>query len=119
MTARRQVLLLLVDDGDADQRQTLQRGLFLIGVDCLAARGLERLGEVDLLLADLTKPGAPGSELVDRALATRPELPVLVIAGLSLSPEALALRARGIPILRKPFDVDDLGRAIDALLGKR
>jgi two-component SAPR family response regulator len=40
----------------------------------------------------------------------------MAITGLALSSEVMAIRARGIPILRKPFTPDQLGRAIDALL---
>ena len=120
--------LVLVVDDEADQLETLRRGLFLLGMDCLTARcfaeavsqltgpGGER---VDLLLTDLSMPGRSGAELIERARATRPELPVLVVTGLALSPEAMAIRARGIPFLRKPFTPDQLGAAIEALLGAR
>lgn len=120
--------LVLVVDAEADQLETLARGLFLLDIDCLKARcpaeALAQLqrpdGErVDLLLADLTKRGRPGAELIEQARAARPALPVLVITGLALSPEVMALRARGIPILRKPFTADQLGRAITALLRAR
>src|SRR4051812_6305587 len=98
---------ILVVDDEADQLQTLRRGLFLLGIDCLIARGAaEALAQltgpggerVDLLLTDLTMPHKSGAELVEEARAARPRLPVLVIAGLALSPEVMALRARGIPI---------------------
>jgi CheY-like chemotaxis protein len=116
---------ILVVDDEADQLETLCRGLFLLGLECVPARcaaeALERLAgadgaRVDLLLTDLTMPGWSGAELVERARATRPGLPVLVITGLALSPEVTAMRARGIPILRKPFTPDQLGLAIEAAL---
>ena len=117
MTARRRVLVV---DDDADQLETLRRGLFLMGIDCRTARGaaeaLPHLAGVDLLLTDLTRPGKPGAALIERAQTTRPGLPVLVITGLALSPEVVAMRARGIPILRKPFTADELGLAIHTLL---
>jgi CheY-like chemotaxis protein len=116
MTARR--VALVVDD-EADQRETLARGL-----DCVTAGGaaealahLEGPGgeRIDLLLTDLTMPGRSGAELIERTRLARPGLPVLVITGLALPPEVTALRARGIPILRKPFTPEQLGRAIAAL----
>lgn len=119
MKARR--LILVVDD-ETNQLETLARGLFLLGIDCLTVRStaeaLSRLeqGGVDLLLTDLTVPRASGAELIARARALRPELPVLVITGLSLSPQLLELRARGVPLLRKPFTPDQLGLAIEAQL---
>ncbi|MCC6748852.1 MAG: response regulator [Deltaproteobacteria bacterium] len=120
MQARRQVLLV---EDQADQRETLRRGLFLLGLDCVtagcAAEALAHLqgpagDRVELLLTDLTLPGTSGAQLIERARATRPGLPVLVITGLALSSEVTALRARGIPILRKPFTPDQLGNAIAA-----
>ena len=123
MRERRQ-LVLVVDD-EADQRETLRRGLRLLGFDCLTASAadaaaalLESEGgaDVDLLLTDLTMPGGSGVALVDRVRVAHPALPVLAITGLGLSPEAIAIRTRRIPLLRKPFTVDQLGAAIDALL---
>jgi DNA-binding response OmpR family regulator len=120
--------LVLVVDREVDELQTLCRGLFLVGVDCLMARDggeaiaqLERPdGErVDLMVVDLTRPAELGAALVARARAVRPALPVLVLSGLALSPEVVALQASGIPLLRKPFTPDQLGRAIAALLGAR
>jgi DNA-binding NtrC family response regulator len=120
MTARRRVLVV---DDDADQLETLRRGLFLLGIDCLTAccvaEALAQLERVDLLLTDLTKPGKPGAELIPRARAARPELPVLVITGLALSPEVMAMRGRGVHTLRTPFTADQLGLAIEALLRAR
>lgn len=97
--------VLLVDE-DADQRETLRRGLFLAGIECVTV-----LDQADVLLIDVKKPAA----LIERARAARPRLRVLVITGLALSPEVLELRAGGIPILRKPFTADDLRRAIETL----
>src|SRR5262252_4417884 len=122
MAARRQVLVV---DDDADQLETLRRGLFLLGIDCrtadCAAAALAQVErpDVDLLLVDLTRPGKPGAELVGRARAARPGLPVLVLTGLALPPEVKAMRDRGIPILRKPFTAEELGLAIEALLRDR
>jgi DNA-binding response OmpR family regulator len=117
LTARRRVLVV---DDDAAELEMLRRGLFLLGIDCRTAGSpadaLEKLDDVDLLLIDLTRPGKPRAEAVERARAARPGLPVLVITGLALSPEVRALRAGGIPILQKPFTADQLGLAIEALL---
>jgi len=120
--------LVLVVDDEPDQLETLRRGLFLLGLDCLTARGCDEAlaqltgpggARVGLLLTDLSMPGRSGAELIERARTARPELPVLVVTGLALSPEVMAVRARGIPILRKPFTPDQLGLAIAALLDAR
>jgi CheY-like chemotaxis protein len=107
--------VLIVDD-QADQLATLERGLRLLGFDCVAARGAEEAlaeiqrdgARIDALLTDLTMPGRSGAALVERVAAMRPDLPILVLTGLVSSPEVLALRARGVPILRKPFTAEQL-----------
>ena len=123
MTKAQRCVLLVV--GEACQLQTLRRGLLLLGIDCLTARSaaeaLTQLrasdGErIDLLLLDLTIAGTSGAQLIAQARAVRPGLPVLVITGLALSSEVMAIRAGGIPILRKPFTPDQLGLAIETLL---
>jgi CheY-like chemotaxis protein len=120
VVAKARTLVLVVDD-EVDQLATLSRGLFLLDIDCWTARSadealakLNRPGgeRVDVLLTDLTMPGKSGAELIEHARAARPKLPVLVLTGLALSPEVMALRARGIPILRKPFTPEELGLAI-------
>jgi CheY-like chemotaxis protein len=116
--------VLVVDDDD-DQLQTLCRGLLYLGHACIIARtaaeALARLtgpfgDEIDLLLADLTSPGKPGAQVVERGRSMRPDLPVVMVTGLVRSSEVIALGAVGIPILRKPFTPDQLGHAIQAAL---
>lgn len=116
-------LVLIVDD-EADQLETLRRGLFLLDIDCVTARcAREALAEleqpsgesIDVLLTDLTMPGRSGAQLIELARIVRPSLPALVLTGLASSSEVTALRARGIPILRKPFTAEQLALAIKAL----
>lgn len=122
---RRTNLRVLVVDDDADQLQTLCRGLAYLGLACLpvrtAAEALDELvgpsGErIELVLADLSAPGKPGARLVEQLRRTRPRLPVLVVTGLALSAEVITLADRGVPLLRKPFTPDQLGRAIETAL---
>lgn len=117
--------VVLVVDDVAEQVETLRRGLHLLGLDCQVAEDAAqahsllqgpRGQDVTLLLADLTLPGRSGARLVAQARAVRPDLPILLVTGLMLSAELLSLRASGIPLLRKPFTHEQLGRAIQALL---
>ena len=121
MTSSRNVLVV---DEDLDQLQTLCRGLRCLGFCCIPARtAAEALAHldgttgqrVDVVVADVTLPGRPGARLVERALALRPALPVLLLAGLVLPREAQALRDQGLPLLRKPFGLVELGAAVEAL----
>ncbi|MBI4917252.1 MAG: hypothetical protein HY825_15550 [Acidobacteria bacterium] len=70
------------------------------------------------LLVDMTVPGPDAGPVIDAAGSLRPGLAVLILGGVVLRPETVALRARGIPILRKPFTPDEMGRAIEDALGR-
>jgi CheY-like chemotaxis protein len=76
-----------------------------VAEDAHAALVVLGAGEaVDVLVSDVVMPGVNGLELRDRALALRPDLPVLFVSGYA---EA-ALCSRGldvsaIPLLTKPF----------------
>jgi DNA-binding response OmpR family regulator len=110
-TSRR---VLVVDD-DADQLQTLCRGLRVLGIEALTARSAAEAevkldeGHIELVVADVTRPGKPGEVLIAR----RPGLAVLLLTGLALTPKARELKARGASLLTKPFGPDELRRAID------
>lgn len=116
--------ILVIDDDDA-QLETLCRGLFHLGLECVTARtraeAMAQLSgpagaRVTLLLVDLSAPGKPGAGLTERARSVRSDLQVLVVTGLAPSSEVSALAARGTPILRKPFTPEQLGRAIQLAL---
>lgn len=113
---------MLVVSEDSDQLETLCRGLRVLGMSSLPARtaaeafALLDAGHVELLLADVTFPGALGARVVERA--ARLGLPVLLLTGLVLTDEVRALRAGGLTILRKPFGPEELSRAIGAALAK-
>ncbi|MCU0624484.1 MAG: response regulator [Gemmatimonadaceae bacterium] len=76
---------------------------------------------VDLLLTDVVMPGDSGPMLVHEARRARPGLPVLFISGY---PDDELARHREmyaeVPLLRKPFAVDDLLAAVqEQLLPRR
>ncbi len=119
-------LRICVVDDEPAQLESIRRGLFLYGYQMLALdngeAALELLrGElgrtIDLLVTDLTLPGASGYEVIGEARRLRPELPILAITGLSNTPEIDAIRKRGIPVLQKPFSPDQLAQAVRALVG--
>lgn len=75
---------------------------------CGAAEALEALRteqHFDLLITDIQMPGMGGAELVERAREMRPTLKVIVASGRAEAPI-------GVPLLRKPFGLDDLVRAV-------
>jgi CheY-like chemotaxis protein len=75
-------------------------------------------GAIDLLLTDLTLPGATGGELARTATAIRPDLRVLYVSGL---PKEVAV-GQGLvggeaALVQKPFTSDRLADAVHRALG--
>jgi CheY-like chemotaxis protein len=114
---------VLVVDDDASVREILVEILQMSGLEvCCAANGRDalarlRCGQVrpDAIVLDLDMPVMNGwqfrkEQLLDPKLA---DIPVLVASGSELG----SLRADGH--LRKPYGVDDLLGALDALASRR
>ncbi len=71
----------------------------------------------DLLVTDNTMPHMTGLELVANVLATRPDLPILMVSGIGESMSAEALKERGVTrLLSKPYESADLQAAAQALV---
>jgi CheY-like chemotaxis protein len=80
----------------------------------LALEILEREGPIDLLLADYAMPEMNGVAVMDRAQASQRGLKVLLMSG-----HANILHAgniSGVPLLAKPFKVNELARRIREIL---
>jgi two-component system cell cycle sensor histidine kinase/response regulator CckA len=116
----------LVVDDEPHVRAMLARVLAAFGFTVLAAgSGQEALaladahaGPILLLVTDVEMPGLDGAELAAAMHARRPETAVLYISG-RVSPRAVAdaMRGRTAAFLAKPFALDELRRAIEALVG--
>ncbi|MBI4957334.1 MAG: sigma-54-dependent Fis family transcriptional regulator [Myxococcales bacterium] len=113
---------VLVVDGDAAFRAIL-RGQ-LAGMGCLvfeAASGAEArivLGqqEVDVTIVDVVLPDGPGYELCDDMARLAPHGAVIVMASdHSLENAIAALRRGAVDFLLRPFSVDALRTALQAL----
>lgn len=65
---------------------------------------------VDVLVTDLRLPDGQGPELAKQLLESHSDLRVLVMTGLD-DPE----QTGGLPVLRKPFDLEDLPRRVEQL----
>ncbi|WP_156311894.1 response regulator [Methylobacterium platani] len=81
-----------------------------------ALRLLRAGSRFDLLLTDYAMPGMTGTELAGRAQAVDPGLGVLLMTGYA---DAAAVPAGTLPVLRKPFALDDLRSAVERLLAGR
>jgi CheY-like chemotaxis protein len=116
---------ILVVDDDAGVRSVAQRALTSVGYHVVTATNgtegialLERgKGEISLALVDVTMPEMSGFDLVrelrERGLST----PVVLSSGYELD-AAQAKEAGSSGILAKPYDVAELLRAVERVLGE-
>lgn len=109
--------ILLVDD-DAGVRFALTEVLRDRGYRVICAtsgaQALTLLAGVDVVVTDLTMPGMDGLELVSRILARAPGLPVILLTAHGSEQLVRIASSRGARgCLSKPFDIDDVARAIE------
>jgi len=85
-----------------------------------AATGADAIAKLeadapDVLVLDMRLPDTDGIELLRRIRQLHPNLPVVVTtAYLSIEPQLQVLDLQYSGYLVKPFDLDDLGTAIEA-----
>jgi two-component system, NtrC family, response regulator HydG len=117
--------VLIVDD-EPDMVENCARILGRVGHECVTAiNGEQALALLesqppDVLLTDLKMPGMDGMELLRRARAVDPALPVIVITAFATIESAVAAIKEGaFDYLPKNFSVDQLRVAVDRALGHR
>lgn len=117
-------IVLLVDD-DREMLVALQKGLarFAPGIEVqLAGDGVEALQhlrnqDVSLVVTDLKMPRMDGFELLAGVVRGYPDIPVVVVSGVSTPDmERLALQGGAVAVVAKPFLVEELARRVQASL---
>jgi CheY-like chemotaxis protein len=109
--------VLLVDD-DAGVRFALtevlrDRGYHVVCASS-GAEALTSLDGVDVVVTDLSMPGMDGLELVSQIAARAPALPVLLLTAHGSEHMGRIASSRGAcGCLSKPFDIDEIARAIE------
>ena len=85
-----------------------------------AEAALARLDEADVVVTDLSMPGVDGMELLRRARAYDPGLPVVMLTARGSERIAvLAMKAGAHDYLPKPFDADELTLTVGRALERR
>lgn len=112
---------ILVVEDDPDVRRVIVECLSLIGYKVTeAANGSEALASLatarpDLLVVDYAMPDMTGAEVISEARKIVGDLPVILATG--YADMAAVERLAGKPrILRKPFDIAQLGDAVHSVL---
>ena len=124
------LLILVVDDEEDVEtlfRQQFRRDLrahrFAMEFAPSAAEALRRIVEADsasliLILSDINMPGMSGLELLPKAKAVRPDVPVIMITAYGdMETRRKALENGAAALLTKPIDFSALRGEIEARLG--
>ncbi len=110
---------LVVEDADA-VRVLTGRILYAAGYQVIPAESgaaaLEKLDAADVLVTDVVMPGMSGVELAAEARERRPDLPVVFVSGYTANERIAPEGDPATAFLAKPFDGDDLLRAVRATL---
>ncbi len=120
-------LLILVVDDEADVealfrqqfRRDLRGGRFVMEFAQSAAEALQRIGEAAeatliLILSDINMPELSGLELLPKAKALRPDVPVIMITAYGdAETKRKALERGAEALLTKPIDFAALRSEID------
>jgi PAS domain S-box-containing protein len=109
--------ILLVED-NPDVADASRAMLEELGYRCEITSGAEaamdaiRRQDFDLLLTDVIMPGSmDGTQLARNVRALKPGMPVLLVSGFPKNADET-----GFPLLRKPYNLVELGRAIRTTL---
>ncbi len=119
---------ILVVDDEGQVLRLAKRILESYGYDVLlveqGSQAVEtlraNLGKIDLVILDIGMPGMGGRETQRRLRELDPEIPILISSGYSPGGQAkqmLAMGAQGF--LPKPYQIDDLARAVRRILDSR
>lgn len=124
--------LILVVDDEADVevlfrqqfRHDLRKGRFTMEFAQSASMALQRMSDAAersliLILSDINMPGMNGLELLPRAKAARPDVPIIMITAYGdAETKRKALENGAEALLTKPIDFGTLRSEIDMRVGR-
>ncbi|MBZ8182416.1 sigma-54-dependent transcriptional regulator [Oscillatoria salina] len=114
---------ILVVDDNKTIRRTIVQTLEALGHQLMSAldgsdalRQLE-VEEYDLMLLDLKMPGMDGLQVLEKALKTQPNLPIMIISAHGTVDSAVeAMKLGAVDFLEKPFTPQELREKIYPIL---
>ena len=125
------MLILVVDDEPDVEvlfrqqfRRDLRAGRFTMEFAQSAPTGLQQIGDAAgvsliLILSDINMPGMSGLELLPKAKALRPDVPVIMITAYGdAETKRKALEKGAEALFTKPIDFVTLRNEIDLLVGR-
>jgi putative two-component system response regulator len=117
---------ILVVDDESGIRQALQRFLTRLGYRVVVAEhgaaALERIASdhPQAMLSDIRMPNMTGVELVPKALASEPDLAIIMLTAIDQPKTAIeCLRLGAYDYLIKPLDLEELEVSLQSALRKR
>jgi len=125
-------LLILVVDDEPDVevlfrqqfRRDLRAGRFVMEFAQSAPAALQRISDAEgvsliLILSDINMPGMTGLELLPKARAMRPDVPVIMITAYGdAETKRKALEEGAEVLLTKPIDFETLRTEIDTRIAR-
>ncbi|MEO7940984.1 MAG: ATP-binding protein [Burkholderiaceae bacterium] len=116
---------ILVVEDEAALRELFAEQLSEMGYETIAVENgaaavaiLQSDRQIDLLITDVGLPGGlNGRQVADAGQANRPDLKVLFVTGYAQTAAVGdSLLGRGMQVLTKPFDIDDLARKVRKMI---
>ena len=123
------LILVVYDESDVEMlfrqqfRRDLRAGRFTMDFAQSADSALQRIGDAAgasliLILSDINMPGMSGLELLPKAKAARPDVPVIMITAYGdAETRRKALEGGAEALLTKPIDFAALRGEIDSRVG--
>ncbi len=117
---------ILVIDDDRNVREAVASYLSRLGHEVREAqdgrRGLKAIaeGDIDLVISDINMPEMDGIEVINALREAATGAPLIAMSGGGLYPKELLLDSAqmlgAVSTLPKPFQLEDLRRAVEAAL---
>jgi two-component system cell cycle sensor histidine kinase/response regulator CckA len=73
---------------------------------------------IDLVITDLVMPSISGVALIELIKKINPAIPIIAITGWGHHPKALASEAKADLVLDKPFEMQELDKALEKLFSE-